>query len=82
MDFMATIQVRDLDPNVVESFRQRAAADGKSLQQYMKEFLTAAAPAGTNRELFAEIERVARATRTSVTLEDLVADVRELRDAG
>jgi hypothetical protein len=79
---MATIQVRDLDPSVVQSYRARAEEEGKSLQQYMKEFLTAAAPAGGNRDLFDGIEQLLNASKNSVTLDDLVADIRELRDAG
>jgi plasmid stability protein len=78
---MPTIQVRDLPEDVVAAYRARATSEGKSLQQYMRAFLTAAAPVGLNRDLFNEVERGLALSRNSVTLEDIVNDIREQRDA-
>lgn len=78
---MATIQVRDLPAEVVEAYRARAASEDKSLQQFMHDFLVAAAPSGPNRELFEEVEVSLRLSRNTVTLEDIVAELREQRDA-
>jgi plasmid stability protein len=78
---MATIQIRDLPGEVVEAFRARATEEGKSLQQFMRDFLIAAAPAGPNRDLFDEIDASLRLSRNTVSLDDIVAELREQRDA-
>ena len=41
---MAQVLVRNLDDQVVERLRQRAKAEGKSLEQALRDLLTEAAP--------------------------------------
>ncbi|MGH3802449.1 MAG: FitA-like ribbon-helix-helix domain-containing protein [Pseudonocardiaceae bacterium] len=75
------MQIRDLDDEVVRTFKVRASAEGKSLQSYMHDFLTAYAKRPTNRELFERIDRwAAEHTPDGLTQEFVVNSVREDRD--
>ncbi|MGH3428366.1 MAG: FitA-like ribbon-helix-helix domain-containing protein [Bryobacteraceae bacterium] len=78
---MATLQVRDLDDEILEAYRHRAKLEGKSIQQYMKEYLTKQVASSTNREVFLEIERSGLLRESRATLEGIVADIRATRDA-
>ena len=78
---MATLQVRDLDDGILETYRRLAKLEGKSLQQYMKEYLTKQATSNNNQEVFLEIERSGLLKESRATLEDIVADIRATRDA-
>lgn len=53
---MPSIQVKDVPDTVHTTLRQRAAASGKSLQEYLLERLTADAEQPTLDELFARVE--------------------------
>lgn len=77
---MATIQVRDLDSDVVEKYRNLARLEGKSLQQYMKELLSRQVLHSVNADVFIEVERSGLLRESSVTLDDIVADIRQVRD--
>ncbi len=55
--FMATIQVRNLPEETVRAWKVRAARSGKSLQEYMREYLTAEAAKPTVEELVERMER-------------------------
>lgn len=78
---MATLQIRDLDDEVLEAYRRLAKLEGKSLQQYMKEYLTKQISRNTNRDLVLEIERSGLLKESTATLEGIVADIRAMRDA-
>ena len=78
---MATLQIRDLDDEVLEAYRRLAKLEGKSLQQYMKEYLTKQISHNANREVVLEIERSGLLKESTATLEDIVADIRAMRDA-
>ncbi|MGH3544394.1 MAG: FitA-like ribbon-helix-helix domain-containing protein [Mycobacteriales bacterium] len=77
---MATVQIRDLDEGIVETYRRLAKLEGRSLQQYMKEFLTRRVPGNSNAAVFGEIERSGLLRDSKVTFEDIVADIRAARD--
>ncbi len=75
---MTSIQVKDVPDDVHATLRQRAAAAGKSLQEYLLGRLTEEARTPTIAELF---ERVEQRSGGSLSLEDAVAAVRADRDA-
>ncbi|MBJ7354847.1 MAG: hypothetical protein JHC98_08485 [Thermoleophilaceae bacterium] len=52
---MATIQIRNLPDATVRTWKVRAAKQGKSLQEYMRDYLTAQAERPTVSELMDEI---------------------------
>ncbi|MBI2690674.1 MAG: hypothetical protein HYX29_01825 [Solirubrobacterales bacterium] len=67
---MATIQVRNLPDATVRAWKVRAAKRGQSLQEYMREYLTAEAERPTVEELLNEIE-----TRHDSSKPDLPLDI-------
>ncbi|MGH2737155.1 MAG: FitA-like ribbon-helix-helix domain-containing protein [Actinomycetota bacterium] len=54
---MATIQIRNVPADVHRIYRERAAAAGMSLQEYLLMELTNGARTRTPAELVAEVER-------------------------
>lgn len=58
---MATIQVRGVPEDVHRTYRERAAAAGMSLQEYLLAELTRNARLRTPAELVVEVERRMRA---------------------
>lgn len=54
---MATIQVRDVPDDVHRVYRQRAAAAGMSLQEFLRAELTRNAALRTPAEVVADVER-------------------------
>lgn len=58
---MATIQIRDVPDEVHRTYRQRAAAAGMSLQEYLRAELQRGGAVRTPAELVAEVERRLRA---------------------
>jgi plasmid stability protein len=74
------IQIRNVPDEVHEVYRRRAAAAGMSLQEYLLADLTQQAGQPTMREV---LDRIASRDRTgsTVTVEDIVADIRRQRDA-
>ncbi|MGH9071133.1 MAG: FitA-like ribbon-helix-helix domain-containing protein [Acidimicrobiales bacterium] len=61
---MATIQVRDLPPEVHRIYRVRAAAAGMSLQEYVRTEMVRNASLRDPSELAAEVERQIRQGET------------------
>jgi plasmid stability protein len=57
---MATIQIRDLPDDVHATYRARAAAAGKSLQQYLRDLLLDVAKTRSPGEIAAEVEEERR----------------------
>ena len=53
---MATVQVRNLDEDTYATLRTRAAAAGKSLQEFLRALLTEAARHPTLEEVFSRVE--------------------------
>lgn len=51
------VQIRDVDSDVVDVLKSRAAAEGLSLSEYLKQQLQEHASRPTNRELFEEWSR-------------------------
>lgn len=54
---MPTIQIRNVPEDVHRAYRQRAAAAGMSLQEYLREELVRHAHAQTPAEVVADVER-------------------------
>lgn len=78
---MATIQVRNVPDDVHRTYRQRAAATGMSLQEYLRAELIRNARTSTPAEIVAEVREELRvegeagfATRSSA---DLIAEDRQ-----
>lgn len=70
------MQIRNLDDGAYEILRRRAAASGRSLQEYLRLLLEEGARQPTVEEILQE----ARANLTSqVSIEDIVAIQREAR---
>lgn len=78
-----TIQIRDVPDEVHATYRARAAAAGKSLQQYLRDELAERARLQTPEEIMAEVaaERRARGDqgRSSVSSAELIRADREDR---
>ncbi len=74
------IQIRNVPDNVHEVYKRRAAAAGMSLQEYLLSDLTEKAGTPTMQEWLDRVSRIDR-TGSTVTLEDIVADIRRHRDA-
>lgn len=77
---MAQVLVRNLDDQVVERLRQRAKAEGKSLEQALRDLLTEAARPD-REEILAEMDRI-RAMTPAVPQTDSAELIREDRDRG
>ena len=74
---MATVQVREVPAPTYEVLRQRATAQGKSLQAYMRDLLVELAARPTKAEAVAAIEAaLARYGGAGSTPEQIVADIR------
>lgn len=81
---MVHIQVRDVPKHVHAKLKERAAAAGQSLQEYLVQLLTYEAETSTNAELLAEIEReMAEHPEDYATgsLDEIVAIIREDRES-
>ena len=74
------IQIRNVPDDVHEVYKRRAAAAGMSLQEYLLSDLTEQAGRPTMQEV---LDRIASRDRTgsTVTVEQIVADIRRHRDA-
>lgn len=75
---MATVQVRNLDETTYRTLRTRAAAAGRSLQEYLRELLTESARLPTLEAVFARVEAH---TGGALSLRDAADAVRADRDA-
>ncbi len=79
-DMAKNIQVRNVPDDVHEVYKRRAAEAGMSLQEYLLADLTEQAGRPTMKEV---LDRISSRDRTgsTVTVEDIVADIRRHRDA-
>lgn len=73
------IQIRNVPDDVHEVYKRRAAAAGKSLQEYLLSDLTDRADRLTMKEVLDRFE--SRRGRTTVTMEEIVEDIHRHRDA-
>ena len=81
---MGQVVIRNLDDRVLQTLKERAAAQDKSLEQSLREILTEAARP-SHEELLAEVDRIRAMTpprKPGVrypTAEDLVRESRDSR---
>ncbi len=79
---MATIQIRNVPPDVHQRHRERAAAAGQSLQEYLLGELIASARLSTPAEIVAEVRQQLRMEGTEGFADVSSADlIRADRDA-
>jgi antitoxin FitA len=76
---VATIQIRDIPDDVYENIRRRARAAGQSLQAYMRELVVEWGSRQTRDEVLREWEEALRNSSSSVTTEQILADLDEDR---
>ncbi|MDQ6728597.1 MAG: hypothetical protein M3066_20920 [Actinomycetota bacterium] len=73
------IQIRNVPDSVHEVYKRRAAAAGKSLQEYLLSDLTDRADRPTMEESMARIDR--HRIGSQVTVEQIVKGIREDRES-
>ena len=69
---MPSITIRDVPADVRDRLAARAAAEGRSMQQYLIKELTRLVDRPTNREIFARAQRRARRAGVNITTEDIL----------
>ncbi len=77
---MALIQVRNVPESVRDELARKAAAAGQSMQSYLLGELTRLAERPTMAEIVRRAQARAKASGSSVTMDDAVAEVRGARD--
>ncbi len=76
---MAAIHVRDVGEGTLTTLKVRAARSGQSLQAYVRHLLDEEAAILTLEEATAEARSIAE--RSSVTSDDVLASIAEMRQA-
>ncbi|HEY7264632.1 MAG TPA: hypothetical protein VH589_24510 [Trebonia sp.] len=74
---MATIQIKNVSENAHDVLRQRAAAAGQSLQEYMLSWIERTTSRPTVDEV---LERVGHRSGGHLSADDVVRQLREERD--
>jgi len=77
---MALIQIRDVPETVRDELARKAAAAGQSMQSYLLGELTRLAERPSMAEIAQRAQARARASGSTVTMQDAVAAVRAVRD--
>ena len=77
---VALIQIRDVPESVRDELARKAAAAGQSMQAYLLSELSKLAERPTMAEIIQRAQARAKATGSTVTMDDAVAAVREARD--
>jgi antitoxin FitA len=77
---MTLIQVRDVPESVRDELARKAAAAGQSMQAYLLAELTKLAAQPSMAEIVRRAQARAKATGSTVTMDDAVAAVRATRD--
>jgi len=77
---MPLIQIRDVPEAVRDELARKAAAAGQSMQAYLLAELTKLAEQPTMAEIVRRAQGRAKATGSTVTMDDAVAVVRAARD--
>lgn len=80
---MATVQIRNLDDEAYEVLKVRAAASGRSLQQYLKRLLEEQASRPTLAEQLERLRTDMQWTEgePALTMDEIVEVQREMRAA-
>ncbi|GDY33259.1 FitA-like ribbon-helix-helix domain-containing protein [Gandjariella thermophila] len=76
---MATVHVRDVSDHTLTTLKVRAARSGQSLQSYLRELLELEAETLTPEEAAERARDIA--SRSTVTADDVVDAVAEMREA-
>lgn len=76
---MATIHVRDVPDETLTTLKVRAARSGQSLQAYVRGLLEGEARTLTPEEAAEQARAIA--ARSTVTADDVVATIAEMREA-
>lgn len=74
---MATIQIRNLSDETVRAWKVRAAKQGQSLQEYMRDYLEAQAKKPTKEELMEELWARHDASQPDLPLDVTLAGIDE-----
>jgi plasmid stability protein len=69
---MPSITIRDVPADVRDKLAARAAAEGRSMQQYLVKELTRLVDRPSNREIFARAQRRARRAGLNITTEEIL----------
>jgi antitoxin FitA len=77
---MVLIQIRDVPEPVRDELARKATAAGQSMQSYLLGELTRLAERPTMAEIVRRAQARAKASGSSVTMGDAVAEVRAARD--
>ena len=77
---MANLTIRNMEDEVVERMKERAAQNGRSLEAELREVVRQAASRRTRQELLAAADRVAAMTPKGVVQTDSAELIREDRD--
>ena len=77
---MTLIQIRDVPEAVREELARKAAAAGQSMQSYLLSELTRLAERPSMAEITQRAQARAKASGSTVTMQDAVAAVRAVRD--
>ena len=77
---MPLIQIRDVPEPVRDELARKAAAAGQSMQSYLLGELGKLAARPSMAEIISRAQSRARASRSTVTMDDAVAAVRAARD--
>ena len=77
---MVLIQIRDVPEDVRDELARKAAAAGQSMQSYLLGELTKLAERPSMAEIVRRAQARAKASRSTVTMNDAVAAVRATRD--
>ncbi|BFO22464.1 hypothetical protein SHKM778_88520 [Streptomyces sp. KM77-8] len=76
---MATIHVRDVPEDTLQTLKTRAAQSGQSLQNYVLQLLTGEAAMLSPAEAAREARSIA--ARGNVTADDISEAIRDMREA-
>jgi hypothetical protein len=77
---MSLIQIRDVPEDVRDELARKAAVAGKSMQSYLLGELTKLSERPSMAEIVARAQARAKASGSTVTMQDAVAAVRAGRD--
>jgi antitoxin FitA len=77
---MPLIQIRDVPESVRDELARKAAAAGQSMQSYLLNELSKLAEQPSMAEIIQRAQVRAKATGSTVTMDDAVAAVRAARD--
>jgi antitoxin FitA len=77
---MANLTIRNVEEEVVDRLKRKAAQNGRSLEAELRDVLKQAAQRKSREELLAEIDRIAAMTPKDVKQTDSTKLIREDRD--